>query len=64
MQKTVKIFHSFEEEERENVQYWKQLDGSTKLEILDAIRANYWMLKNEYPEGFQRIYRIVKREQS
>ena len=63
MKKTVKIYHSFEDEEREDIEYWKNLPGFKKLEILEGIRANYWMSGNEHPPQFQKVYRIVKRSE-
>ena len=60
MQKIAKIFRSFEEQELDDVKYWKSISGDKKLEILEIIRANYWAMKNEHPRRFQRVYRIVK----
>lgn len=61
MKKSVKIFHSFEEEEKANIEYWKNLEGSKKIEILEAIRAEYMRANNIEPK-FQHVYRIVKRK--
>jgi len=61
MEKSIKIFRSFEEQEIHDVKYWKNLPGDKKLEILEIIRANYWAMQNETPRRLQRIYRIVKR---
>lgn len=64
MEKVIKIFESFEEQEAAEVEYWQNLPGDKKLEILEIIRANYWALKNESPGRLQRVYRIVKHSQS
>ena len=64
MEKVIKIFNSFEEQELDDINYWKNLSGDKKLEILEAIRLNYWALKNESPGRFQRVYRIIKRKKS
>lgn len=64
MEKVIKIFKSFEEQEAADVEYWQNLPGEKKLEILEMIRANYWALKNESPRRLQRVYRVVKRSQS
>lgn len=61
MEKTIKIFHSFAEQEADEREYWKNLSGERKLEILEIIRANYWALKNDTPGRFQRVYRVTKR---
>lgn len=61
MKKVVKIFKSFEEQEADEIEYWKSLSGNLKLEVLEIIRANYWAMKNETPGRLQRVYRIVKR---
>jgi hypothetical protein len=64
MEKTIRVFKSFEEQERDEVQYWKNISGSKKLEVLEIIRAQYWALKNGNPERLQRIYRIIDRVSS
>ena len=61
MDKVVKIYDSFEEQEKDDVAYWKNMSGDRKLEILEIIRANYWALRNEHPGRLQRVYRIIKR---
>lgn len=61
MEKVVKIFKSFEEQEAYEVEYWKNMSGDRKLEILEVIRANYWAMKNETPGRLQRVYRVTKR---
>ncbi|MBW2005585.1 MAG: hypothetical protein JRI72_13485 [Deltaproteobacteria bacterium] len=60
MIKIGKKFRSFNEQEREDEQYWRTVSGNRKLEILEIIRAQYWAVKNETPGRFQRIYRIIK----
>lgn len=64
MEKTVKIFKSFDEQEAYEQEYWKKLPGDQKLEILEAIRGNYWAMKNGTPRRLQRVYRIIKRSSS
>jgi hypothetical protein len=61
MQKTVKIFRSHEDQEFDDVQYWRALPGVNKLEVLEAIRAQVWMMRDEHPGRFQRVYRLAKR---
>jgi hypothetical protein len=64
MEKVIKIFDSFEEQELDDIEYWKNLSGDKKLEILESIRLHYWALRNECPRRFQRVYRIIKRKKS
>ena len=61
MERVVKIFHSFEDAEAAEIEYWKNLSGEKKLEILEELRLRYWPLKNEKIRRFQRIYKIIKR---
>jgi hypothetical protein len=61
MEKTIQIFQSFADQEKAERQYWKNLSGDEKLEILEAIRFQYWALNNEHPRRLQRVYRIVER---
>lgn len=64
MEKVIKIFKSFAEQETADIEYWQNLPGEKKLEILEIIRANYWAMKNESPGRLQRVYRVIKRSQS
>ncbi len=61
MQKSIKIFSSFEEQELAEIEYWKKLSGEKKLQILEAIRAQYWAFNNESLPRLQRVYRVIKR---
>ena len=61
MEKIIKKFSSFQDQEKADLNYWKNLSGDKKLEILEAIRAQAWAMKNEHPGRFQRVYRIIKR---
>jgi hypothetical protein len=61
MDKIIKIYNSFDEQEQDDIKYWKNLSGKRKLEILEIIRGNYWAIKNETSPRFQRIFRIIKR---
>ena len=62
MEKVIKIFNSFEEQEEEEKQYWQNLPGEKKLEILEYIRLQYWALNNENPRRLQRVYKFIERE--
>ncbi len=61
MEKTIKKFKSFEDQEDYEIEYWKNISGDKKLITLEMIRANYWAMKNDAPGRLQRVYRIVKR---
>jgi hypothetical protein len=61
MEKVIRIYNSFDEQEKDDIIYWRNLSGEKKLEILEYIRANYWAIKNETPQRLQRIYRITER---
>jgi predicted Fe-S protein YdhL (DUF1289 family) len=61
MERVVKIFHSFEDAEAAEVEYWKNLSGEKKLEILEELRSRYWLIENEKIRRFQRIYKVLKR---
>jgi len=59
--RSIRKFHSFQEQEEADIEYWKNMDGTKKLEILEVIRMNYWAIQNETPTRFQRVYRVIKR---
>jgi hypothetical protein len=61
MEKSIKIFESFIEQDQNDIIYWKKISGEQKLEILEAIRAQYWALYNEHPGRLLRVYRIIER---
>jgi len=52
MDRTVKIFHSFEEAEQAEIKYWQDLSGDKKLEILEELKSRYWALTYERKPGF------------
>ena len=61
MKKSLKIYSTFQEQQDDDIRYWKGLSGDAKLEILEAIRAQVWLIKNEHPKRLQRVYRVIKR---
>ncbi len=62
MEKTIKIFKSFKEAEEAEVEYWRNLSGKEKLEVLDAIQ--FMHLKMLYPDGkeIEKVVKIKKRK--
>lgn len=61
MEKTVKKM-TFDEAEKEDIEYWKSKTPQEKLEALQNLREVYYKFKNESRKGFQRVYRIIKQE--
>lgn len=62
MDKVIKKYNSFEEAEKAEIEYWKNLEPRKKLEILEEIRLRYMEITGEGKQGFQRVYRIVKQK--
>ena len=60
MEKVIKKYDSFEEAEVAETEYWRKLSGNKKLEILEILRAQYWVIHHAEIRGFQRVYRIIK----
>jgi len=58
MEKIVKKFRSFAEQEAHEIEFWQKLSGDKKLEILEIIRANYWAMNNE-TAGREKIVKIL-----
>ena len=51
---------SFEESDKADIEYWKQKSPEEKLDVLQYLREEYYILKNESRKGLQRVYRIIK----
>jgi hypothetical protein len=56
----VKKFNSFEEAEKAEIEYWRNLSGEEKLKVLDEIQMMH--LRALYPRGkkFEKVVRFVK----
>lgn len=56
----VRKFNSFEEAEKAEIEYWRNLPGEEKLKVLDEIQTMH--LRALYPKGkkFEKVVRIVK----
>lgn len=61
MEKVVKKL-TFDEAEKEDIEYWKSKTPEEKLEVVQNLREIYYKFKNESRKGFQRVYRIIKQE--
>lgn len=62
IEKVVKIIRKGEEESDYN--YWKNQPLEKRLEALEEIREEYNKWKYADQQGFQRVYRIIKRKRS
>ncbi|MCI0450741.1 MAG: hypothetical protein L0Y79_13345 [Chlorobi bacterium] len=64
MNKVIKIFNSFEEAEKEDIEYYTNLDPNKKIEELEIIRGNYLNSINAKPEQrrLQRVFEVADRE--
>lgn len=59
MEKSIKII-SFREAEKADKEYWKTKTPEERLDILQYLREEYYIFKNENRKGLQRVYRIIK----
>jgi len=62
MERIVHIAKSFEEAEEWDFQQNLSMTPEQRLDILQRLRDEYYILKNENRKGLQRVYRIIKRE--
>jgi hypothetical protein len=63
MEKIVHISKSFKEAEEWDAEQNLSLTPEERLDILQRLRDEYYILKNERRKGFQRVYRIIKQKQ-
>lgn len=63
MIRSLKIFHSHDEQDQADREYWKSLSGEQKLEILEAIRMQYWAFKNEHPQRLDEFVALLNDKQ-
>lgn len=62
MEKVIQKYNSFEEAEKAEIEFWKNMESRKKLEILEEIRLRYMEITGEGKQGFQRVYRLVKQK--
>ena len=60
MEKAVHISRNFEEAEEWDDRQYLSMTPEERLDILQRLRDEYYIFKNESRKGFQRVYRIVK----
>jgi hypothetical protein len=57
----IKVFHSFEEQEKADVQYWRRVSPSARVEALDLMRRNYLKLIYGRVPRLRRVIKVIKR---
>ena len=62
MERVVHISRSFEEAEQWDVQQYLTMTPEERLDLLQHLREQYYIFKNENRKRLQRVYRIVKQE--
>ena len=62
MKKAIRIVKKGEDES--NIDYWVSLSAEERLTELERIRQEHHRQRYGTRQGFQRVYRIVKRTQS
>lgn len=60
MKRIIHVAKSFEEAEQWDIEQHLSMTPEERLDILQALREQYYIFKNESRKGFQRVYRIVK----
>jgi hypothetical protein len=61
MEKTIRVFKSFEEAEDAEKEYYRSLSPAQRVEILLTLRDQYSPYDDELTKGFERVYRIIER---
>jgi hypothetical protein len=60
IEKTVKIFKSFKEQEEADKEYWKNISGEEKIRMVEEMRAEYIRLFHPEIKGIEKVVRIRK----
>ena len=60
MKKVVRVFESFAQSDEANRAYYLGLSPRERLDILLELIARHRDDQDEAPEGFARVYRIIK----
>ena len=60
MEKTIRVFDSFEEAEAADKEYYRSLSPAERVEILLILREQYSPYDDELTQGFERVYRIIE----
>lgn len=59
MERTVRVFHSFEDAERADEEYYAALKPKECLDILLELVARYRESLGDAAAGFERVHRVV-----
>ena len=60
IEKTVKIFKSFKEQEEADIKYWQNISGNEKIRIVEELRKEYIRLFHPEITGIEKVVRIRK----
>ena len=61
MEKTIRVFKTFEEAEAAEKEYYHSLSPAERMDILLILRERYTPYDDELTQGFERVYRIIER---
>lgn len=62
MEKVVRVFHSFEEADAADREYYRSLTGQEKLELMVDFLAAFRESEDESGERLARVYRVAQLE--
>ncbi|MGA7722225.1 MAG: hypothetical protein WCA84_13730 [Ignavibacteriaceae bacterium] len=60
IEKTVKIFKSFKEQEEADLEYWQKISGEEKMRIVEEMRKEYIRLHHPEIKSIEKFVRIRK----
>lgn len=64
MEKTFRVFHSFEEADKADKEYYRSLTPAQRIEKLLVLRDQFRPYSDELTEGFKRVYRVIRTNKS
>lgn len=56
--------NSFEEEEAADLEFWAQMTGDERVEVLEQMRRDAWKVTGERLKGLRRAVRVIERPES
>ncbi|HBL27830.1 MAG TPA: hypothetical protein DD490_13410 [Acidobacteria bacterium] len=54
---------SFEEEEEADREFWAQMTGNERVQVLEQMRRDAWKVTGERPQGIRKVARILQEAQ-
>ena len=60
VEKTVRVFESFEEAEDADTEYYRSLSPAQRVDVLLTLRDQYSPYNDELTQGFERVCRIIE----